>query len=68
MKAQWSKRDNEKTVKCSFFSVELFGLCANLGLESGGKGWVRVSGEGGGEGSTLCTIYNPLRRELASRI
>ena len=59
MKAQWSKRDNEKTV---------FGLCANLGLESGGKGWVRVSGEGGGEGSTLCTIYNPLRRELASRI
>ena len=25
-------------------------------------------GEGGGEGSTLCAIYHPLRRELASRI
>ena len=32
------------------------------------KGLVRVSGKGGGEGSTICTIYYPLRRQLARRI
>ena len=37
-----------------------------MSLESGGKGWVRVSGEG--EEGTLYTIYHPLRRELAHRI
>lgn len=39
-----------------------------MSLESEGKGWVRVSGEKGGVGSTLYTIYHPLRRELARRI
>ena len=29
---------------------------------------MRVSGEKGGEGSILCTIYHPLRREIARRI
>lgn len=37
-----------------------------MSLDSGGKGWVRASGEV--EEGTLYTIYHPLRRELARRI
>ena len=37
-----------------------------MSLESGEKGWVRVSGEA--EEGTLYNIYHPLRRELARRI